>query len=86
MEGVDVLVFTTEWCGPCKMYKPLLKSIQAEGTYNIRILDADKEEELRTKYNIRGVPTTIVLKNGVVAATSVGAMTRPNFINMVEGV
>ena len=59
-----VKYFTASWCGPCKMFKPILKEIEREG-YSIQFIDIDHDEnDLTDKYNIQAVPTTIIEVNG----------------------
>ena len=58
--------FYAEWCGPCKMMKPILLDIAERMGDDITILsiDVDKEKELSVQYRIHSVPTLIIYKNG----------------------
>ena len=53
--------FSATWCGPCKQFKPIMKELASEG-YNIEFIDGDENKEEAIKYNIRSVPTTIILE------------------------
>ena len=78
-----VLYFTASWCGPCKRVRPIVEEM-ISGGYNIQILDADTELELINKYNIRSVPTFILLNNDSEIDRVTGAKTKEelqNFIN-----
>ncbi len=56
--------FTASWCGPCKMFKPIMKEIEREG-HSVQFIDIDHDEnDLMDKYNIQAVPTTIIEVNG----------------------
>jgi len=53
--------FSATWCGPCKVFKPIMKELSDDG-YSIEFIDGDESPELANKYNIRSVPTTIILE------------------------
>ena len=68
--------FWAEWCGPCKMIGPALEEISEEMKDDVRItkLNIDENPATPQKYNVRGIPTLLLFKNGEVVAEKVGAL------------
>jgi thioredoxin 1 len=76
---LPVLVdYWAEWCGPCKAIAPILDEIAREygGKLKIAKLDVDANVEVPKKYNIRGIPTLMLFKNGNVEEQIVGARSK----------
>ena len=77
--GKPVLVdYWAEWCGPCKMIAPILDEVA--GTYGEKLqvakMNVDENREIPAKFGIRGIPTLMLFKDGELAATKVGAMSK----------
>jgi thioredoxin 1 len=70
--------FWAEWCGPCKMFAPVLDDVARsyEDKLTIAKLDIDANPATPGKYGIRGIPTVILYKGGQVHAQKVGALTK----------
>ena len=70
--------FWAEWCGPCKMFAPVLDDVAKsyEDRLQIAKLDIDANPQTPNKYGIRGIPTVILYKGGQVHAQKVGALTK----------
>lgn len=65
--STPVLVdFSAEWCGPCRMMKPILEQLHQRMGDNVRILkiDIDKSPAAANAYNVQSVPTLIVFQHG----------------------
>jgi len=70
--------YWAEWCGPCKMIAPILDEIATEYGDKLKVckIDIDANQETPPKYGIRGIPTLMLFKNGDVAATKIGAVSK----------
>jgi|TARA_R110002020_G_scaffold27319_9_gene88091 thioredoxin 1 len=81
-----VVDFWAEWCGPCKMIAPSLEQIAAEmdGKVKIAKLNIDENQNIAMKYGVRSIPTLILFKNGVPAATQVGAAPKGKLVDWIN--
>jgi thioredoxin-like negative regulator of GroEL len=79
----NILYFTADWCNPCKKVKPIVKELIKDG-YFFQIIDADSELELVKTFEIRSIPTFILLKDGVEIKRITGAQTKIELINFIN--
>lgn len=85
-EGPVLVDFWAEWCGPCKMIAPILSEIASEYASKITIgkLNIDQNSATPPKFGIRGIPTLLLFKDGKVAATKVGALSKAQLVEFLE--
>jgi thioredoxin 1 len=78
--------YWAEWCGPCKMIAPALDQIAAEyaGRLKVAKLNIDENQATPPKYNIRGIPTLMLFKNGNLEATKVGAVSKTQLAAFID--
>ena len=75
--------FSATWCGPCKVFKPIMQEIAGEG-YSVEFIDVDQEQNKAEKYGVRSVPTTVVEENGVEVSRFVGAIPKDQVVSKLS--
>lgn len=77
--------FWAEWCGPCKMIAPILDEVAEElDSVTIAKLNIDQNPDTPPKFGVRGIPTLLLFKNGSVAATKVGALSKSQLVEFIN--
>ena len=81
-----LLDFWAEWCGPCKMIAPMLNEIAAEYKDKVTVakLNIDENPKTPQKFNVRGIPTLILFKNGQVEGQKVGALRKTDLAAFLD--
>ena len=79
-DKLTLVDFWAEWCGPCKVLSPILDEIANEYDDRITIakVNVDENTQIPPKYGIRGIPTMLLFKDGIVEATKVGVLSKTN--------
>jgi len=87
-DGLVLVDFWAEWCGPCKMIAPFLDELATEmqGRVTVAKVNIDENPQTPRKYGVRGIPTMILFKGGQVAATKIGALPKSKLKEWVESV
>jgi thioredoxin len=85
-EGVIAVDFTAAWCGPCKVMKPVLAALAAEyrGRARIVAIDVDHEQLIAQQYNVRAMPTLVLLRDGREVGRMVGSRPRAFVAGMLD--
>jgi thioredoxin 1 len=77
-DGLAVVDFWAEWCGPCRMVGPIVDQLagEYEGKAKVLKLDVDSNQRTASKFNIRSIPQILFFKGGKLVDTVVGAVAR----------
>ena len=76
--------FYANWCGPCKMLRPILESVANKTKANIVSVNVDDSENLARKYGIMSIPCLILFKDGKEISRSVGLKTEDEIESMIK--
>jgi thioredoxin 1 len=78
--------YWAEWCGPCKMIAPILDEMATtySGKLQITKMNVDENREIPAKFGIRGIPTLMLFKDGKLAATKVGALSKSQMAAFID--
>lgn len=75
-EGIVVVDFYADWCGPCKMLAPVFQELAGEMGASAKFIkiDVDKTQDVAAKFEVASIPTMVILKDGKEADRIVGFM------------
>ncbi len=80
-----ILYFTADWCNPCKKVRPIVEELNREsGNTRFQFIDADSELDLVRSFEVRSVPTFIVLEDGKEVNRVSGAQTREQLLGLMQ--
>jgi thioredoxin 1 len=84
--GITLVDFWAEWCGPCRMQGPIIEGAVSKVGDNVNIgkLNVDENPEIARDFGITGIPTIIVFKDGREAKRLVGVQSEASLLNTVD--
>ena len=81
---LTIKYFTATWCGPCKMFGPIVDKVQIETGVNIQKIDVDSNKDLTMQYGVMSVPTLIFERDGVMVNRRTGVCSYNELITMIN--
>lgn len=87
VEGVTLVDFWADWCGPCRMIAPAIEELarKAEGRYKVCKVNVDEETELAARFGVMSIPTIILFKGGAELDKRVGVLSTEELERMLTG-
>ena len=81
---ITAYYFTADWCNPCKKVRPIVEEINRETSAKFQIIDVDSEPDLVKRFEIRSVPTFILIENNQEVNRITGAQTRDQLEKFIK--
>jgi len=81
-----VIKFFADWCGPCKVYAPTFEKVKQELVDALDFLEVNVDEDtqgLTTEYKVRGIPCTVIVKDGVEVSRQAGSLTEEQLRELI---
>lgn len=84
--GVVLVDFWATWCGPCKMFAPVVEEIAGENHPDLKVgkIDVDQEQDLAAQFKVMSIPTLVLFKGGKAVTTSVGVKSKKEVMDLIE--
>ena len=81
---VSVLYFTATWCGPCKMFSPIVEEVCSAMNIPLQKIDAEQNQQLTAQYEVRSVPSLFIQANGRIVYSSKGVLPKTKLIDELQ--
>lgn len=81
----QILYFSAKWCTSCQATTPLIESVKRNGMAQVAMVDVDYDVSLVQEYNIKSIPTIVILENGHEIKRVVGSINSEQLKNLING-
>lgn len=85
-EGISLVDFYADWCGPCQMLGPILEAVDAAVDANVYKLDVDVSQDVAAEYGVMSLPTMLLFKDGQKVDQKVGVVSQEVLIEWINSV
>ena len=87
-QGITLIDFWAEWCGPCKMIAPMIDELSAEydGKAKVVKINIDNEQDLAVRFNVNSIPTLLIIKDGEEAKRFIGVTSKSDVAAALDSV
>lgn len=84
--GLVVVDFYADWCGPCKMQEPIIEELakEANDKFLVAKLNVDQNQDAATKYEVMSIPTIIIFKDGEIAERFIGMQSKDTLLEKIN--
>ena len=85
VQGLAIVDFWAEWCGPCRLVAPIMEEIAVEYAGQVKVgkLDVDSNRKVSQKFGIRSIPSILYFKDGRHVDTIIGAVPKSHLENKI---
>ena len=86
-QGITLIDFWAEWCGPCKMIAPMIDELSTEydGKAKVGKINIDNEPDLAVRFNVNSIPTLLIIKDGEEAKRFIGVTSKSEVAAALDG-